>query len=226
MVTREVNAGKGESALGQNSGSSDNDRQVSSASDAVSPDRLVYLGSLVSRWAEYESIRIAGRAFSLPPSMQCLRYDVHTGGVHVVSEGPCYIPSTAKKEHRIVEEFGFAFRALDTRHQVLILVDHFDGFEIVEQLMIFSGDGERRRFFGEICGGGGKDKDGLEGGEDGGGNGGRKESEDVGGGSRSPSSSGIQARLDLAWTALNVEWRKREREMKALKREEIKDREG
>lgn len=204
--------------MGQNSGSSGNDRQAPNARDAVSPDRLVYLGSLVSRWAEYESIRIAGRAFSLPPSMQCLRYDVHTGGVHVVSEGPCYIASTAKKEHRIVEEFGFAFRALDTRNQVLILVDHFDGFEIVEQLMIFSGDGERRRFFGEICGGGksegnnGEEGSGGERGDD--------------GGSRSPSSSGIQARLDLAWTALNVEWRKREREMKALKREEIKDREG
>lgn len=179
----------------------------------VSPDRLVYLGSLVSRWAEYESIRIAGRAFSLPPSMQCLRYDVHTGGVHVVSEGPCYIASTAKKEHRIVEEFGFAFRSLETHHQVLILVDHFDGFEIVEQLMIFSGEGERRRFFGEICGGG---RDAGEG----------ERSLSGEGESCSRPSKGIQARLDLAWTALNVEWRKREREMKELKRREIKDREG
>jgi len=156
-------------------------------------DRLMYLGNLLARWSEYELCKLHGRSFHLPQAVNRLAYDPNTGGTHVISTGVCYVPSTSPREHRIVDEFGFAFRALDSEHQCLIVVDHFGGVELIEDLRILplnvsasNGRDGGESFLRGIVGGG----------------------------------SGIQARLDLAWGALDVEWRKRERGMRELRKKE------
>jgi len=163
------------------------------------PDRLIHLGNLLSRFVEYELCKLHGRSFHLPQAVNRLAYDPNTGGTHVISTGVCYVPSTSPREHRIVDEFGFAFRALDVEHQCLIIVDHFGGVELIEDLRMLPRDG------GQGGCGGGDCESFLRG---------------------IVAGAGIQSRLDKAWDALDVEWRKRERGMRELRRQEDAERSG
>lgn len=107
--------------------------------------RYPKLTELVERWAEKESIQLAGKGHPLPE----LKYkwsNPHQGCFFRLAEGCCTERDTRPKHTMwgLVDEFGATFRKIEEINQALILLDRFETYEILRILKIF-GKGEKEK---------------------------------------------------------------------------------